>query len=393
VRYFGINAQTLKIHKSNHITFGFIGARTANELGADADEIRRHGRWCGDRLSSAYLSPISRVTVRVLAGFSKDRGTYFLERANLEVPATLLKQIFPQVDEWEGKMQVATRPPGIATASFLQVMRFLKTVILQDSVLLSQQFPSSALWNHPVFRSPEYQEFRAQCQRALAEIQNPFSVQLQAVLPQVHEGLLSLHRTVVTTSQQLSQSLEPAIRNLEARLETSEQDSRRLASLCQFLQQCSEGLSEILHSDPLIQPIQPSSSSSPPPPSSSLPRQQDTPTLDPVPHYRLSRTISTVRELWQEWDQGLPGGQPAVRVLESRFGAKWRREAAERKFFSRRLRVVKFILRRYEDLGSQPGQEGLTIEDVVSNLSDHCEREGITLNQLSDQIAGQTFPF
>ena len=278
----------------------------------------------------------------MLAGFSKERGTYFLERANLEVPATLLKQIFPQVDEWEQKIQVATSSPGIATASFLQVMRFLKTVILQDSVLLSQKFPSSALWQHPVFLSAEYQQFRAQSQRALAEIQNPFSVQLQAVLPQVHEGLLSLHRTVDTTSQQLSQSSEPAIRDMEARLETSEQDSRRLASICQFLHQCSEGFSHILQSDPPVQPVQPSFSSSSS--SSPLPRQQDTPALDPVPDYRLSRTISTVRELWQEWDQGLPGGQPAVRILESRFGAKWRREGAERKFFSRRLRIIKFIL-------------------------------------------------
>src|ERR1700730_18520918 len=243
VRYFGTNAQTLELHKSNHITSGSIGARTANELGADGEEIRRHGRWCGDRLSSAYLSPISRVTVRVLAGFSKERGTYFLERANLEVPATVLKQIFPQVDEWEQKVQVATRSPGIATASFLQVMRFLKTVILQDSLLLSQKFPSSALWQHPVFLSAEYQQFRAQSQRALEEIQNPFSVQLQAVLPQVHEGLLSLHRTGVTPFQQLSQSSEPAIRDMEARLETLEQDSRRLASICQFLPQCSAGLS------------------------------------------------------------------------------------------------------------------------------------------------------
>lgn len=390
MRYFGTNAQTLELHKSNHITSGSIGTRTANELGADAEEIRRHGRWCGDRLSSAYLSPISRVTVRVLAGFSKERGTYFLERANLEVPATLLKQIFPQVDEWEQKVQVATRSPGIATASFLQVMRFLKTVILQDSLLLSQKFPSSALWQHPVFLSAEYQQFRAQSQRALAEIQNPFSVQLQAVLPQVHEGLLSLHRTVVTTSQQLSQSLEPAIRDMEARLETSEQDSRRLASICQFLHQCSEGFSHILQSDPPVQPVQPSFSSSS---SAPLPRQQDTPALDPVPDYRLSRTISTVRELWQEWDQGLPGGQPAVRILESRFGAKWRREGAERKFFSRRLRIIKFILGRFEELRAQPGQEGLTIEDVVSNLSERCEREGLSLNQLSDQIAGQTFSF
>jgi hypothetical protein len=97
--------------------------------------------------------------------------------------------------------------------------------------------------------------------------------------------------------------------------------------------------------------------------------------------------------LWQEWDQGLPGGQPAVRILESRFGAKWRREGAERKFFSRRLRIINFILGRFEELRSQPRQEGLTIEEVVSNLSERCEREGLSLNQLSDQIAGKTFSF
>lgn len=40
--------------------------------------------------------------------------------------------------------------------------------------------------------------------------------------------------------------------------------------------------------------------------------------------YVLSRTITTVHELWKEWDEGLYRGTPAVRDLEERYQASWR---------------------------------------------------------------------
>lgn len=46
--------------------------------------------------------------------------------------------------------------------------------------------------------------------------------------------------------------------------------------------------------------------------------QQDTPI------YVLSRNLTTVHEVWKEWDKGLRRGDPAVKDLEAKYKAKWR---------------------------------------------------------------------
>ena len=106
--------------------------------------------------------------------------------------------------------------------------------------------------------------------------------------------------------------------------------------------------------------------------------------LDPVPRYQTSRAISSVRELWEEWDIGLHG-QPSVRDLERRYHAKWRSSAAERKFFQRRRRILAHIEDQLHE------GEARRSEDVVAALDERCAREGLTLNQLSDKIGRNDF--
>ena len=77
--------------------------------GADIAKIRRHGRWNSDRLTQSYLSPISRVCSRILAGFPKDRGSYFLEKDAPVVLANLAKEVFPEVEIWEVRIEGTER--------------------------------------------------------------------------------------------------------------------------------------------------------------------------------------------------------------------------------------------------------------------------------------------
>ncbi|KAL3694617.1 hypothetical protein R1sor_008268 [Riccia sorocarpa] len=60
--------------------------------------------------------------------------------------------------------------------------------------------------------------------------------------------------------------------------------------------------------------------------------------------YKLSRGIVTTIDLWREWTEGLGGG-PAVRVLESKWGASWC-EGSERRFFNRRKVIIEAIEKR-----------------------------------------------
>lgn len=61
--------------------------------------------------------------------------------------------------------------------------------------------------------------------------------------------------------------------------------------------------------------------------------------------YKMSRSLTTVSGLWQEWKTGL-GGEPSVESLEARYGPKWRTSQAERKFYSRRKVIIEEITKR-----------------------------------------------
>lgn len=61
--------------------------------------------------------------------------------------------------------------------------------------------------------------------------------------------------------------------------------------------------------------------------------------------YKMSRTLSTVAGLWQEWKTGI-NGAPSVESLEARYGPKWRTSQAERKFYSRRKVIIEEITKR-----------------------------------------------
>ncbi|RAW24869.1 hypothetical protein PC110_g18712 [Phytophthora cactorum] len=55
----------------------------------------------------------------------------------------------------------------------------------------------------------------------------------------------------------------------------------------------------------------------------SLPREAEEDTVDEgVISYRMSRSIVSVRELWNEWEHGPSGGRP-VKELEEQHGARW----------------------------------------------------------------------
>jgi hypothetical protein len=58
--------------------------------------------------------------------------------------------------------------------------------------------------------------------------------------------------------------------------------------------------------------------------------------------YRMSRSLNTVSEVWDEFKRGI-NGNPPVEMLEHLYGAKWRRSEAERKFFERRSKVIRLV--------------------------------------------------
>jgi Transcriptional activator of glycolytic enzymes len=93
----------------------------------------------------------------------------------------------------------------------------------------------------------------------------------------------------------------------------------------------------------------------------------------PAPTHQMSRTISTVPDLYREWMFGL-GSAPAIQALEDAYGAKWRLPQAERVFFGRRKVIITEIQRRQAS-GEAP-------ETVVEELELVRRRMKTTLHGL-----------
>jgi hypothetical protein len=78
-----------------------------------------------------------------------------------------------------------------------------------------------------------------------------------------------------------------------------------------------------------------------------------------IPKYSLCRSLCTVYEVWKEYTEGF-GNNASVKELEQKYGARWRREAKEQRYFSRR----NILYKKIEDLI----RAGITEEDAVNEM-------------------------
>jgi len=94
----------------------------------------------------AYLSRLPRKLLRRLAGFLKNEGSYLLPRGEFKPPASLLKLVWPWLDEWLERVRARAQGKGWkagglaqedkAAASFLKLLVVLRDIFLQDLAIL-----------------------------------------------------------------------------------------------------------------------------------------------------------------------------------------------------------------------------------------------------------------
>jgi hypothetical protein len=128
-------------------------ARHAELAGVEKSQIRRAGHWNSDSITNSYLSCLPRKFMRTIAGFREERGGFYLPRAKVDPPEALQRQIWPEIDGWLQKyaefdphaVNNAVERPNLAGAGFLRLLKYLRRIILQDSVILRDMFP-----DHPI---------------------------------------------------------------------------------------------------------------------------------------------------------------------------------------------------------------------------------------------------
>ncbi|KAE9066327.1 hypothetical protein PF005_g28636 [Phytophthora fragariae] len=95
-----------------------------------------------------------------LAGFSPDRRAFCLERAAVVPPHSLQRELFQFVENYmDAYMKQSV--PHVATGGFLELLVYLRTIVLQDAVLLRDVNPTHKMWKHPLFNSSMFNGFAA----------------------------------------------------------------------------------------------------------------------------------------------------------------------------------------------------------------------------------------
>ena len=90
-----------------------VGARMAELAGVGEGQIRRAGRWNTDALTNCYLTHLPRKFVRSMAGFGvTGQGDYYLPRAKITPPESLVRNVWPWVDEWLDWFNASGKLPG-----------------------------------------------------------------------------------------------------------------------------------------------------------------------------------------------------------------------------------------------------------------------------------------
>jgi hypothetical protein len=355
-QYAGIISQ-----KKTHIGRS-AGAKMAELKGVSEDQIRRAGRWNQEQMVGCYLNSLPREFMRSMAGHPSQMGCFEIRRASVTPPDELLSMIWPGLDAWKGRFgPQADQINDLAATGATSLLLYLREVVLQDSVALRSMFPGHPVWHHPVFQHPAYAAFAQKVEACMHDGEGPSQLSL----------LYQAMPLVVDHLKAIDARNEQRVGELRALLDRVAES--QCAQSAQLQSLTSGGLTFRLERAPWAEAARMPLPALPAPPaaptaegSSSytsaqtsvrstpsriasplLPDRDREPAAEPqMPIYRMSRTVRTVRALWQEWTVGLGPSSPPVAALDSKWGSRWRAgRQSELQWYSLRLEVIKEIRR------------------------------------------------
>ena len=78
---------------------------------------------------------LPRSLIRIINGFSSNKGDYWLARSNICPPESLQRKVLPQADEWLERVWSRSYECSICAEALLSLLITMRRIILQDAVM------------------------------------------------------------------------------------------------------------------------------------------------------------------------------------------------------------------------------------------------------------------
>ena len=132
------------------------GAQHAEIDRATEDELCRHGRWNMQSIERYYLTLLPCSSIRIINGFSGNKGDYWLPRSNVCPPERLQRKAFTKADEWLERVRCRSYEYSICAEAFLSLLIAMRRIILQDAVMFRVEHHENPFFNNVLFSNPEF---------------------------------------------------------------------------------------------------------------------------------------------------------------------------------------------------------------------------------------------
>jgi hypothetical protein len=208
------------VDSKHFVHFGRVAAPIGLEMEeVDSTQIKLLGNWCPDTQDERYSAKMPLKAMRVAQGFDSDRGSHYNPRTRVEPPVECKCQVFAFVEECEAKLDAFMASGGgtrETARAFLEFLKNLRSVVLQDAALLIASGRKHAVFELPVFKSNVFLKFQSDIVSHIADAEqnDPRDASIERVLPGVQNKFAVLQSTVdggFTSTRAQVQGLEQKV--------------------------------------------------------------------------------------------------------------------------------------------------------------------------------------
>eukprot|EP01135_Chromosphaera_perkinsii_P006023 Nk52_evm1s382 gene=Nk52_evmTU1s382 len=317
------------------------GAGAALMNGAPVDNIHKAGNWSGTVCESSYIEyGLATDTMLALSGHNPKEHYYRIKRAGVIPSPKLQAMVFPEAEKYKAhiekcRKQGVTNGMGVCETAFIEVIKYMAIVMLQDSVLLMQNFPDLHIWSLPLFKSSLFLAFKKELLAAISK-EDSAEMKLSKAMPE----LLRFMRGSSNTMNSQFDQMRKEFRDLSTKYDDTKESLDTMQQKMDILLERDNELNKLLERHGIeARTVE------------SKPKQD---TSLPVPQlvsssYRMNRSLSSIEDLVLEFSSGILNG-PAIDDLEklrqcSKKKNSWRKNPNEAKFFLRRKVIVDEVRR------------------------------------------------